>query len=74
MFEHDQSIVDRLLAESDEFTRLFNKHHQLKERVHDANAGTAVIDEAELENMKKQKLLLKDRMAAMIEEFRRTGA
>jgi len=74
MFEFDQEIVDFLLSENKDFKRLFEKHGELKERVKDANSGTAPIDYFTLENMKKEKLLLKDRMAHMIEDYRRTHA
>ena len=36
-----------------------------------ANVTTGSMDEYTLENMKKEKLLLKDRMAAMIHDYRR---
>jgi len=71
MFEYDQDIVGALLAENDEFKRIYEKHGALKQRVKDANLGTDPLDDVALENMKKEKLLLKDRMAAMIEDYRR---
>ena len=74
MFEHDQGIVDSLLAENNDFKRLYDKHDELNQRVDEANHGAAAIDDITLENMKKEKLLLKDRMAMMIEDYRRTHA
>ena len=71
MFEHEQNIVNSLLAENDNFKRLYNKHGDLKQRVKDANLGTVPLDNIALENMKKEKLLLKDQMAHMIEDYRR---
>jgi uncharacterized protein YdcH (DUF465 family) len=71
MFEHEQNIVDSLLAENDDFKRLYDKHGELKRRVKDANFGTVPLDNIALENMKKEKLLLKDKMAHMIEDYRR---
>lgn len=71
MFEHDQEIVDALLTENADFKRLYTKHNELKQRVHQANVTTGSMDEYTLENMKKEKLLLKDRMAAMIHDYRR---
>ena len=71
MFEYDQEIVDALLSENDDFKRMFEKHGELKEKVKEANLGTNPIDDFTLENMKKEKLMLKDRMAAMIETYRR---
>ena len=74
MFEFDREIVDSLLAENSDFKRLYDKHVVLKQRVKDANLGTDPIDDYSLENMKKEKLLLKDRMAHIIEDYRRTHA
>lgn len=74
MFEFEQSIVTRLLTEDEQFSRLYRKHHELKEQVDEAHARALALDEMELENLKKQKLLLKDKMAAMIAEYRRAHA
>lgn len=74
MFEYDQQIVDTLLAESTDFQRLYQKHVELKQRVHDANLRSLPIDEFSLENLKKEKLLIKDKLAAIIEDYRRAHA
>ena len=71
MFEYDQDIVDTLLQENENFKRMYQKHGELKQRVRDANAGAEPLDDFALENMKKEKLMLKDRMSAMIAEYRR---
>jgi uncharacterized protein YdcH (DUF465 family) len=70
MFEFDQNIVDSLLGESTDFKRLYEKHGELKQRVKEANIGTVPVDHYVLENLKKEKLMLKDQMAAMIEDYR----
>jgi len=74
MFEHEQRIVDTLLNESHDFKRLYSKHHDLKSKVHEAHIGTLPLDDYSLENMKKEKLLLKDQMAGMIRDYRRAHA
>lgn len=71
MFEHDQEIVEALLSKDINFRRLYEKHSDLKARVREANIGTLPLDDVSLENMKKQKLLLKDKMANIISEYRR---
>ena len=70
MFEHDQHIVTSLLKENDDFKRLYSKHVELKQRVSEAHSGVVAMDDFLLEKMKKEKLLLKDRMAQMIETYR----
>lgn len=72
MFEYDSEIVSNLLAENKDFRRLFDKHNELKKKVQNVNIGMDAVDDFSLENLKKEKLLLKDRMATMIETYRRT--
>ncbi len=72
MFESDDEIVQELLLDDEEFKRLYQKHHALKDQVQQANEGILPLDDVSLENLKKQKLLLKDKMAAMIASRRRS--
>jgi len=74
MFEYDQAIVDTLLHDNQRFQELYNQHHKLKEKVKDAEIGVVPLDDTSLGTMKREKLLAKDRMAAMIEEYRREHA
>ena len=71
MFEYDNEIVESLLSENRNFERLYNKHNELKQKVEQANAGREPIDEISLEQLKKEKLLVKDRLASLIEGHRR---
>ena len=72
MFEHERAVVDALLSEDTGFRRLYDKHHELKERVQQANEGALTLDEYNLENLKKQKLVLKDQMSKLILQYRAT--
>lgn len=72
MPDFDQDVVNSLLQENLEFKRLYEKHTQLKQRVRDANFGVLDIDDFDLENMKKEKLFIKDRMAHMIQDYQRS--
>ncbi|MBT8446505.1 MAG: DUF465 domain-containing protein [Gammaproteobacteria bacterium] len=69
MFEDEKEAVEALRVRNDTFRRLYEKYATLKSRVRDANLGAVAMDDATLENLKKEKLLLKDRMAAMIRDF-----
>lgn len=71
MFEYDNEIVEALLSENKDFERLYNKHSELKQRVEYANAGVEPIDDLSLEQLKKEKLFVKDRLASLIEDYRR---
>ncbi len=70
MFEFDQDAVDALLVDSAQFRRLYDKYSTLRTQVQDANARQVVMDQLELEQLKKEKLQIKDRLAVMIKDFR----
>lgn len=71
MFEYDQEIVQHLLNDNHNFQELYRKHTELKEKVRDAELGVLPLDDYTLGTMKKEKLLAKDKMAVMIESYRR---
>ena len=71
MFEYDQEIVESLLNGDERFQELYKRHHELKERVRDAELGVTPLDDFTLGAMKKEKLLAKDQMAAIIATYRR---
>ena len=68
MFEHDQEVVNSLLSENNDFKRLYDKHNVLKNTVKDVNDKNLKVDQLSLEGLKKEKLILKDRMATIIED------
>ena len=70
MFDQDQDLVAHLLNESNDFRRLYDKHDDLKKTVQEANEGNISVDEITLDNLKKQKLFLKDQMSKILEEYR----
>ena len=70
MFEHDQEVVNSLLSGDNNFRRLYDKHAVLKSKVREANEGSIGVDEFSLEELKKEKLNLKDRMSEIIEDYK----
>ncbi len=70
MFEYEQEIVNALLSENENFKRLYSRHGELKEKVKNANSEAAPIDGYALDNLKKEKLYVKDKLAAMINNYR----
>ena len=74
MFEYDQQIVTTLLNANEDFQELYKQHNDLKEKVRSAELGVLPLDDISLVTMKKEKLLAKDKMAAMIERYRREHA
>lgn len=74
MFEHDQEIVHQLLSKNPDFKTLYHKHQELNDTVDKAARGVLPLDDLTLEKMKKEKLLVRDKMALMIERYRRSAA
>lgn len=71
MFESDESVVEALVSQSAEFKELYKRYNELKNKVNKAGSGTLAIGDVRLTSMKREKLQLKDRMTAMIDEYRR---
>nr|VFJ47203.1 MAG: Uncharacterized conserved protein YdcH, DUF465 family [Candidatus Kentron sp. DK]VFJ58426.1 MAG: Uncharacterized conserved protein YdcH, DUF465 family [Candidatus Kentron sp. DK] len=71
MFEYDQDIVQVLLEEDEQFQELYEYHGKLKEKVRDVENGVRPLDALSLGILKKEKLLAKDKMAGMIDRYRR---
>ena len=74
MFEYNEAIVDTLLHDNQHFQELYKQHHDLKERVKSAERSAMPTDDVTLGTMKREKLHAKDKMAAIIEEYRREHA
>ncbi len=66
MFENEKSTVNELLQRDEVFRRLYDKHASLNSRVDEVTAGKEAMEQLELETLKKEKLLLADRMQAII--------
>jgi uncharacterized protein YdcH (DUF465 family) len=74
MFEYDQDIVKELLNANDRFQQLYQQHSDLKTQVHEAEIGIHPLDDLSLVRLKRQKLLAKDKMAHMIQDYQREHA
>lgn len=68
MFENRQQELENLLKENEEFRRLYNQHQQLEKRVLAAENGTAPIEDLTLNQMKREKLNLKDQLTRIMEQ------
>ena len=70
MFESDESIIQELLAQSEDFKLLYKRHVELNNKVNKAGSGTLALADATLNSMKREKLQIKDRIAAMVADYR----
>jgi hypothetical protein len=54
------------------FLKIFDKHNALDDQIVKAENGETPMTDAELEALKKEKLLLKDEAYAMIMDYKKT--
>ena len=66
MFERRQDELEKLRTENAEFRRIYNRHQELDKRVAAAETGAAPMGDMALNQMKKEKLWAKDRLARMM--------
>jgi len=69
MFEgHPQETVDSLLHDDAEFRQLYNRHRKLNRQCMDAELGVLAVNDATLGQMKREKLVVKQRLVRMFED------
>jgi len=71
MPESSETVKEALLQENEEFRRLAQKHEELEERLTFLSGKIFLSAEEKLEEvtLKKKKLALKDKMAALIRNY-----
>jgi len=76
MPESSETVKEVLLQENEEFQRLAQKHQELEERLTILSGKIFLSDEEKLEEvtLKKKKLAVKDKMAALIRNYQGKGA
>ncbi len=67
MFEHRQQVMDKLMKENEDFRRIFNRHQELDKRVCEAEQGTSPMEDLALNQLKKEKLWVKDKLAYLMD-------
>jgi uncharacterized protein YdcH (DUF465 family) len=64
---HRQEILEKLLKDNVDFRRIFNQHQELDKRVTAAEIGAAPMEDLALNQLKKEKLWAKDRLARIMD-------
>ncbi len=67
MFEHRQNKMEELMKGNEDFRRNYNRHQELDKRVTAAELGTAPMDDLALNQLKKEKLWIKDKLAMFMD-------
>lgn len=66
MFPEYRDLISRLKTEDAHFTRLFNEHNELDQRIKNMEAHIEAGTPVEIETLKKQKLHLKDELYSIL--------
>ncbi len=74
MLHEYRDDIHELKQKDAHFSRIFEKHNEIDKKVEDAEAGRSILTDVELENFKKEKLLLKDEAYKMIMDYRKENA
>lgn len=68
MFPEFRDLITKLKTEDAHFARLFDKHNELDQRVKNIESNIEIGTPTEVENLKKEKLRLKDEMYAILKK------
>ncbi len=73
LHEYRQEISE-LKQQNAHFAKIFEKHNELDQKIEDALQGRLPLTDVEIENLKKEKLKLKDEAYHMILEYKKSKA
>jgi len=68
MFPEFRDLITRLKGHDHHFTRLFDKHNDLDQTIKNMEANIQPATQVEIETLKKEKLLLKDQLYAILKK------
>jgi uncharacterized protein len=68
MFPEYRDLISRLKTEDAHFSRLFERHNELDHQIHNMATGVTPADGITIETLKREKLVLKDRLYAVLKK------
>ncbi|WP_334135170.1 YdcH family protein [Tepidimonas sp.] len=68
MFPEYRDLISKLKTSDHHFARLFDKHNELDERIQRMEQGIEPGSHEQIETLKKEKLLLKDQLYAILRQ------
>ncbi len=74
MLHEYKEEIHELKMSNAHFSKIFEKHNDLDKQVEHAEMGDTPLTDIELENLKKEKLLLKDAAYKMIMDYKKSKA
>lgn len=71
---NSKEAIHNLKTSNNHFAKLFDEYHEVEHAVHRIETGAEHTSDEYLENLKKQRLNLKDQLSAMIHEYEASAA
>lgn len=68
MFPEFRDLITKLKTEDAHFTRLFDKHNELDQKIKNMEANIEIATHTEIEVLKKEKLHLKDELYSILKK------
>ncbi|KND61737.1 hypothetical protein BVER_06162 [Candidatus Burkholderia verschuerenii] len=68
MFPEYRDLISRLKTEDAHFSRLFERHNELDHEIRNMESGVSPADSFAIETLKKEKLLLKDKLYVVLKK------
>ncbi len=72
MLKEYRKEISELKQTNAHFAKIFEKHNELDQKAKDADEGRLHLSDFEIEQIKKEKLLLKDEALKMILEYKKS--
>jgi len=74
MLHEYREEISELKQQDAHFAKIFDKHNELDQKAKDASEGRLALSDAELDAIKKEKLLLKDEALREILVYKKSKA
>ena len=71
MLSEYRKEISELKQKNAHFAKIFERHNELDQKAKDADEGRLHLSDVELEQIKKEKLLLKDEALMMILKYKK---
>jgi uncharacterized protein YdcH (DUF465 family) len=72
MLHEYREEISELKVSNAHFAKIFEKHNELDQKAKDADEGRLRLNDSELEEIKKEKLKLKDEALHLILEYKKS--
>jgi uncharacterized protein YdcH (DUF465 family) len=72
MLHEYREEISELKVSNAHFAKIFEKHNELDQKAKDADEGRLHLNDSELEEIKKEKLKLKDEALHLILEYKKS--